>query len=88
MSGIGEGTVMVEASATSGAKMQARYALEQGKRLFLLSSLVEERLWARGYVKRGAVEVRRVEDIIELLRSPEAILAQSEQRRQLSLALS
>lgn len=88
MSGIGQGTVVVEASATSGAKMQARYALEQGKRLFLLSSLVEERLWARGYVKRGAVEVRRVEDIIELLRSPEAILAQSEQRRQLSLALS
>jgi DNA processing protein len=88
MSGLGQGTVVVEASATSGAKMQARFALEHGKRVFLLASLVRERPWARSYLDRGAVEVTDTErDIIQRLRSPEAIQEQSEQRRQLSLAL-
>ncbi len=88
MSGLGQGTVVVEASATSGAKMQARFALEHGKRVFLLSSLVRERPWARRYLDRGAVEVTDTErDIIRRLRSPEAIQEQSEHRRQLSLAL-
>ena len=87
MSGMSQGTVVVEASATSGAKMQARYALEHGKRVFLLSSLVEDRPWARRYLERGAVEVRDVDDIVRMLQSPEAVQARSAQRRQLSLAL-
>jgi DNA processing protein len=87
MSGMSQGTVVVEASATSGAKMQARYALEHGKRVFLLSSLVEDRPWARKYLDRGAVEVRDVDDIVRMLQSPEAVTARSAQRRQLSLAL-
>jgi DNA processing protein len=88
MSGMGQGTVVIEASATSGAKMQARYALEHGKRLFLLSSLVLERKWARSYLARpGAVEVRDVDDIVGLLESPEVVRARSDQRRQLTLAL-
>jgi DNA processing protein len=87
MSGMGQGTVVVEATATSGAKMQARYALEHGKRVFLLSSLVRDRPWARGYLERGAVEVGDVDDIVRLLQSPEAVLARSDQRRQLSMTL-
>lgn len=87
MSGMGQGTVVVEASATSGAKMQARYALEHGKRVFLLSSLVRERAWARRYLDRGAIEVGDVDDIVRLLQSPEAVQARSDQRRQLSMAL-
>lgn len=87
MSGMGQGTVVVEASATSGAKLQARYALEHGKRVFLLSSLVRARPWAQGYLARGAVEVRTVDDIIRLLQSPEAVQARSDQRRQMTLAL-
>ena len=87
MSGMGQGTVVVEASATSGAKMQARYALEHGKRVFLLSSLVRSRPWARKYLERGAIEVADVDDIIRLLQSPEAVQARSDQRRQLSMAL-
>ena len=39
-SGLGQGTVVIEASATSGAKMQARLALEHGKLVFILHSLV------------------------------------------------
>ena len=40
MSGMAIGTVVVEATSTSGAKMQARLALEHGKRVFLVESLV------------------------------------------------
>jgi DNA processing protein len=88
MSGMGQGTVVIEASATSGAKMQARFALEHGKRLFLPSSLVRERQWAREYLKRpGAVEVRDIDDIVRLLQTPQAVQARSDQRRQLTLAL-
>ena len=87
MSGMGQGTVVVEASATSGAKMQARYALDHGKRVFLLSSLVRERTWAQRYLERGAIEVDDVDDIVRLLQSPGAVQARSDQRRQLSMAL-
>lgn len=87
MSGLGQGTVVVEASATSGAKMQARFALEHGKRVFLLTSLVHERPWAQAYIERGAHEVTDSEDIIRRLRSPAAIHQQSQQRRQLTLSL-
>jgi DNA processing protein len=86
-SGLSQGTVVVEASATSGAKMQARLALQHGKRVFLLSSLIREREWARRYLDRGAVEVRDVDDIIRRLQTPGAIQARSEQRRQLTLSL-
>ena len=34
-SGISQGTVVIEASSTSGARMQARLAYEHGKRVFL-----------------------------------------------------
>jgi DNA processing protein len=88
MSGMGQGTVVVEASATSGAKMQARYALDHGKRVFLLSSLIRERPWAQGYLGKGAIEVEDVDDIVRLLQSPEAVLARSDQRRQLSMTLA
>ena len=36
-SGMAQGTVVIEASSTSGAKMQARLALEHGKQVFLIS---------------------------------------------------
>lgn len=86
-SGLSQGTAVVEASATSGAKMQARLALQHGKRVFLLSSLVQEREWARSYLDRGAVEVKEVADIVRLLKSPAAIQARTDDRRQLTLAL-
>jgi DNA processing protein len=85
MSGMGQGTVVVEASKTSGAKMQARLAIEHRKRVFLLESLVTDQQWARDYLDRGAVEVRDVSDILDRLRSPEHIEHLSAQRRQLSL---
>lgn len=73
-SGISQGTVVVEASSTSGAKMQARLALEHGKRVFLLHSLVTDQPWARRYVsERGAVEVEKLTDILDWIADAEKV---------------
>jgi DNA processing protein len=70
MSGMAIGTVVIEASKTSGAKMQARLALEHGKRLFLVKSLVMQEPWAREYAKRpGATVVESVGDVMAALES-------------------
>jgi DNA processing protein len=88
MSGISQGTAVIEASSTSGAKMQARLALEQGKRAFLMSSLVTGEKWAKSYIeKRGAIEVHSVDDVVRWLRSAEQVELQSSQRSQLEFDL-
>jgi DNA processing protein len=56
MSGFARATVVVEASHTSGAKMQARLALEHGRPVFLLRSLLEHR-WAQDYEGRPGTHV-------------------------------
>ena len=56
MSGFARATVVVEASHTSGARMQARLALEHGRPVFLLRSLLSHQ-WARGYAERPGVYV-------------------------------
>lgn len=72
MSGMGIGTVVVEASSTSGAKMQARLALAHGKRLLLVRSLVLQEDWARRYAEHpGTRVVDSVDDIIAVLDSAE-----------------
>jgi DNA processing protein len=48
MSGFARATVVVEASHTSGARMQARLALEHGRPVFLSRSLMSHN-WARTY---------------------------------------
>jgi DNA processing protein len=64
-SGVAIGTVVIEASSTSGAKMQARLALEHGKRLFLVDSLVLQEEWAQRYQnRRGATVVHGVDDVV------------------------
>ena len=68
MSGMSAGTVVVEAAATSGAKMQARLALEHGKRLFLPQPLVASQDWARRYAARpGVTVVGDLDDILDEL---------------------
>jgi DNA processing protein len=89
-SGMSQGTVVIEASRTSGAKMQARLALQHGKIAFLVDSLVTDQDWARSYLERypRAVQVREVQEVIERLRSPENVEQASEGRRQMTLALA
>jgi DNA processing protein len=68
MSGMAIGTVVVEASNTSGARMQARLALEHGKRLFLVESLVLREAWARRYAEYpGTTVVESVDDVVDVL---------------------
>jgi len=51
MSGYALATVVVEAAYQSGARMQARLALEHGRRVFLMRSLLAHE-WAREYAER------------------------------------
>jgi DNA processing protein len=56
MSGVSLATVVVEASATSGARIQARISLEQGRPLILLESLLRQD-WARELAERSGAHV-------------------------------
>ena len=69
MSALTEATVIVEASETSGTLTQARAALYQGRKLFILNSCFErpDITWPRRFAELGAVRVRRMEDILEAL---------------------
>ncbi|CUW30267.1 hypothetical protein TUE45_04992 [Streptomyces reticuli] len=51
MSGYSLATVVIEAAYRSGARMQARLALEHGRRVFLMRSLMTH-AWAREYATR------------------------------------
>ena len=89
MSGISQGTIVVEASYTSGAKMQARLALEHGKLVFLLRSLVTQQKWARSYLDRPrAFEISDVSEVLSRLRTPEKLSDLASSRHQLALTLS
>lgn len=65
MSALTEATVIVEAGETSGTLTQARAALHQGRKLFILDScFTDTRLtWPARFEAEGAVRVRRIDDI-------------------------
>ncbi|PWK74752.1 DNA processing protein [Streptomyces sp. CG 926] len=87
-SGSALGSIVIEASRTSGAKMQARIAYEHGKRVFLLRSLVAQESWAAKMVAVGrAVEVATLEDVLERLdTAPASPTRAKEPYHQLSIA--
>ena len=58
MSGMTLASVVVEASHTSGSRMQARLALEHGRPVFLTHSLLEQE-WARQLATRPGTHVVR-----------------------------
>lgn len=57
ISGLSAMTVVVEASETSGARLQARIAAEQGRTVVLLTSLVEDQSWAAEMVEDGRAHI-------------------------------
>lgn len=65
MSALTEATVIVEAGETSGTLTQARAAVHQGRKLFILDSCFHNRdiTWPERYLKEGAIRVRSPEDI-------------------------
>lgn len=60
MSGLSLATVVIEAGETSGARIQARSALQHGRTVFLLRSLVEQTPWARKLVDQGVQGVTAI----------------------------
>lgn len=65
MSALTEGTVIVEAGETSGTLTQARAALHQGRKLFILESCFHRSdiSWPARFEAQGAIRVRSTEDI-------------------------
>jgi DNA processing protein len=69
MSALTLGTVIIEAGETSGTLVQARHALKQGRKLFILESNFNKPAltWPQKFLEQGAVRVREYEDIQEHL---------------------
>lgn len=65
MSALTEATVIVEAGNTSGTLIQARHAIKQGRKLFILDSCFRnpELTWPAKYLERGAIRVSEFSDI-------------------------
>jgi DNA processing protein len=70
MSGLALGTVIVEASARSGTRVQARAALAHGRPVFLLRALLGQE-WARELARRPGVHV--IEEPDEIIATVERL---------------
>ncbi len=86
-SGISPGSVVIEASSTSGARMQARIAAEHSKQVWLSRSLAEQEPWAQQMTADGrAVAVTELDDVLKRLGPASRIQRTGQQRLQLALA--
>lgn len=65
MSALTEATIIVEAGETSGTLIQARAALKQGRKLFILDSnfTKESITWPKKFEDMGAIRVRTYSDV-------------------------
>ncbi len=75
MSGLALGTVVVEASFRSGARLQARLALAHGRPVFLWRALLDEP-WARDVAERPGVHV--IDDPAQVTETVERLNAMDE----------
>ncbi len=69
MSALTQATVIVEAGETSGTLHQARAALHQNRKLFILDRCfqVPGLDWPHRFAERGAIRVRDDEEIRQVL---------------------
>jgi DNA processing protein len=78
MSGMSLGTVIVEASHTSGARVQGRLALAQGRPVFLREALLKQD-WARELATRAGTHIvkapEEITSTIELLTGLDPLVA-------------
>lgn len=65
MSALTDATIIVEAGETSGTLIQARAALEQGRKLFILDNnfLNPELTWPKKYEEKGAIRIKDYDEI-------------------------
>jgi len=75
MSALSQATIIVEAGETSGTLIQARAALKQGRKLFILDSNFNKPslTWPHRYEKQGAIRVKEFEDILKHLDVDKAV---------------
>ena len=71
MSALSEATVIVEAGETSGTLTQAKAALKQGRKLFILNNCFENKSlsWPHKFEDKGAIRVHHTNDILRALSS-------------------
>jgi len=69
MAAVSDATIIIEASDTSGTLTQARACISLNRRLFILNSCFEQEnlLWPHKYEKKGAIRVREIQDILNVL---------------------
>jgi DNA processing protein len=74
MSALTQATVIVEAGETSGTLIQARAALKQKRKLFILNSNfgVKGLTWPHKYEEKGAIRVKDFDDILDHLHGDES----------------
>jgi DNA processing protein len=72
MAALSSATVIVEASDRSGTLTQARAAVQQGRKLFILNNCFERKsiTWPAHYEGLGAIRVRTMKDIFDNLPQP------------------
>lgn len=73
MSALTEATIIVEAGSTSGTLIQARAALAQHRKLFILESCFRrpDLAWPQEFESLGAIRVQKYEDIRRNLDRPD-----------------
>lgn len=69
MSALTEATIIVEAGETSGTLIQARAALHQGRKLFILDSAFRrgDLTWPARFEQQGAIRVRSMNEMLARL---------------------
>lgn len=83
MSGLSIATIVVEAGETSGALIQAREALKQGRRVFVPQKAVDNPhfKWPQNYVyRRGALAFQDVDQLMQQLESEDLIKSVADAR--------
>jgi DNA processing protein len=87
MSGISIATIVVEAGETSGALIQAREALKQGREVFIPQSALDnpKLSWPKKFVyELGANKFTTIDDLMEQLQKKNLIQSLTESRENLS----
>ena len=70
MSALTKATIIIEAGETSGTLIQAKAAIQQGRKLFILDSCFQNKklTWPEKFEKLGAIRVRDYADVINVLK--------------------
>jgi DNA processing protein len=86
MSGYGLATIVVEAGETSGARIQARVAVEHGRPVLLTDLVVDRNDWAKALLGRPGVHV--VSGVRDVLALVDGLLSEPEREEKLLARLA